>query len=48
LLASEARLASYVAIALGQVPQQHWFAMGRLLTTSNSHPTLILLERFDV
>jgi cellobiose phosphorylase len=34
LLASEARLASYVAIALGQVPQDHWFAMGRLLVPS--------------
>jgi hypothetical protein len=29
LLASEARLCSYVAIALGQVPQDHWFSMGR-------------------
>jgi hypothetical protein len=31
LLASEARLCSYVAIAQGQVPQDHWFALGRLL-----------------
>jgi len=28
LLASEARLASYVAIALGQVEQKHWFRLG--------------------
>ena len=32
LLASEARLASFVAIAKGLLPQQHWFALGRLLT----------------
>ena len=32
LLASEARLCSFVAIAQGQVPQEHWFALGRLLT----------------
>jgi len=35
LLASEARLCSYVAIALGQVPQDHWFSMGRLLVSSH-------------
>ncbi len=29
LLASEARLGSYVAIATGQVPQEHWFRLGR-------------------
>ena len=33
LLASEARLASFVAIAQGKLPQEHWFALGRLLTT---------------
>src|SRR6185369_12572354 len=32
LLASEARLASFVGIAKGDVPQQHWFRMGRALT----------------
>jgi cyclic beta-1,2-glucan synthetase len=26
---SEARLASFVAIAKGDVPQQHWFHLGR-------------------
>lgn len=41
LLASEARLCSYVAIALGQVPQDHWFSMGRLLVESWSGPILI-------
>ena len=28
-LASEARLASFLAIAVGQVPQDHWFRLGR-------------------
>jgi cyclic beta-1,2-glucan synthetase len=32
LLASEARLASFVAIAKGDVPVSHWFRMGRPLT----------------
>jgi len=32
LLASEARLASFVAIAKGDVPVSHWFRMGRALT----------------
>ena len=35
LLASEARLASFVAIAKGDVPQEHWFRMGRQLTSVN-------------
>jgi cyclic beta-1,2-glucan synthetase len=30
LLASEARLGSFVAIARGEVPMEHWFSMGRL------------------
>jgi cyclic beta-1,2-glucan synthetase len=41
LLASEARLCSYVAIALGQVPQDHWFSMGRLLVAARGEPILI-------
>jgi cellobiose phosphorylase len=41
LLASEARLASYVAIALGQVEQEHWFRLGRSLTSTSGTPTLI-------
>ncbi len=32
LLASEARLASFVAIAKGDVPPRHWFQLGRSLT----------------
>ncbi|HVU16902.1 MAG TPA: glucoamylase family protein [Candidatus Didemnitutus sp.] len=41
LLASEARLASYVAIALGQVPQDHWFSLGRLLVGARGRPILV-------
>jgi cellobiose phosphorylase len=41
LLASEARLCSYVTIAMGQVPQDHWFSMGRLLVASRGEPILI-------
>ncbi|NTV65676.1 MAG: DUF3131 domain-containing protein, partial [Oscillochloris sp.] len=32
LLASEARMSSFLAIARGDVPQEHWFRMGRGLT----------------
>ncbi|MGB6199321.1 MAG: glucoamylase family protein [Candidatus Acidiferrales bacterium] len=32
LLASEARLTSFVAIAKGEVPPSHWFRLGRALT----------------
>ncbi len=31
LLASEARIASFMAIAKGDVPQEHWFQLGRTL-----------------
>ncbi len=41
LLASEARLSSFVAIAQGQLPQENWFALGRLLTTATGKPTLL-------
>jgi cellobiose phosphorylase len=41
LLASEARFASFVAIAQGQLPQEHWFALGRLLTNAGGKPTLM-------
>jgi cellobiose phosphorylase len=41
LLASEARLASFVAIAQGQLPQENWFALGRLLTTSGGRSALL-------
>ncbi len=32
LLASEARLASFIAIAKGDVPARHWFQLGRAVT----------------
>jgi len=41
LLASEARLASYVAIAQNQVPESHWFALGRTLTRVAGRSTLV-------
>ncbi len=41
LLASEARLSSFVAIAQGRLPQEHWFALGRLLTSVNGENVLL-------
>ncbi|HEU5086252.1 MAG TPA: glucoamylase family protein, partial [Roseiflexaceae bacterium] len=41
LLASENRLASFVAIAKGDLPQEHWFHIGRTLTPVTPTPTLI-------
>ena len=32
LLASEARLTSFLAVARGVVPRKHWFQLGRLVT----------------
>jgi cellobiose phosphorylase len=41
LLASEARLSSFVTIAQGQLPQESWFALGRLLTVAGGEPILL-------
>jgi cellobiose phosphorylase len=41
LLASEARLASFVAIAQGQVPQESWFVLGRLLSSAGGRAILL-------
>jgi len=41
LLASEARLAVFVAIAQGQLPQESWFTLGRLLTSAGGEPILL-------
>ena len=41
LLASEARLASFILIAQDQLPQDHWFALGRQLTTHNGAMALL-------
>jgi cyclic beta-1,2-glucan synthetase len=41
LLASEARFSTFVGIAQGQLPQESWFALGRLLTTAGGEPILL-------
>ena len=41
LLASEARLCSFVAIAQGHLPQESWFALGRLRTSAGGEPILV-------
>jgi len=41
LLASEARLASFVAIAKGDVPARHWFRLGRAVTPVDRGSALI-------
>ncbi|MEW5983088.1 MAG: glucoamylase family protein [Acidobacteriota bacterium] len=41
LLASEARLSTFVAIAQGHLPQESWFALGRLLTSAAGEPVLL-------
>ncbi len=41
LLASEARLTTFVAIAQGKLPQQSWFALGRQLTNAGATPILL-------
>jgi len=41
LLASEARLASFLLVAGEQAPSEHWFALGRLLTEHDRQATLL-------
>ena len=41
LLASEARLASFVAIAKGDVPSRHWFRLGRPVTPVGNGAALV-------
>jgi cyclic beta-1,2-glucan synthetase len=41
LLASEARLASFLAIAKGDVPEAHWFHLGRSITNVHGAPVLL-------
>jgi cyclic beta-1,2-glucan synthetase len=41
LLASEARLASFIAIAKNDVPAQHWFRLGRAVTPVGNGAALI-------
>ncbi len=41
LLASEARLASFLAISKGDVPSSHWFHLGRSATAVRGAPVLL-------
>ncbi|MGB4592342.1 MAG: glucoamylase family protein [Coriobacteriia bacterium] len=41
MLASECRLASFVAIAKGDVPQEHWFRLGRPITQTDGGRALV-------
>ncbi|VTS01618.1 glycosyltransferase 36 : Cellobiose phosphorylase OS=Singulisphaera acidiphila (strain ATCC BAA-1392 / DSM 18658 / VKM B-2454 / MOB10) GN=Sinac_1249 PE=4 SV=1: Glycoamylase: CBM_X: Glyco_transf_36: GT36_AF: CBM_X: Glyco_transf_36: GT36_AF [Gemmata massiliana] len=41
LLASEAALTSFLAVARGVVPRKHWFQLGRLVTPVGGRPGLI-------
>ncbi|MCM2310227.1 MAG: protein ndvB [Steroidobacteraceae bacterium] len=41
LLASEARLASFVAIASGELPARHWFRLGRAVTPIHRGAALV-------
>ncbi|EPZ16054.1 NdvB [Thauera terpenica 58Eu] len=41
LLASEARLCNFVAIAQRALPQDSWFSLGRLLTGTGGEPALL-------
>ena len=41
LLASEARFTVFVGIAQGKLPQNSWFALGRLLTAQDGDPLLL-------
>jgi cyclic beta-1,2-glucan synthetase len=41
LLASEARIASFVAIAKGDIPQEAWFRLGRAHTRFHGEPVLL-------
>ncbi|PZF72683.1 GH36-type glycosyl hydrolase domain-containing protein [Taibaiella soli] len=41
LLASEARLCTFVAIAQGKLPEESWFALGRLLTNAGGAGVLL-------
>jgi len=41
LLASEARLTSYISIARGEISSEHWFRMGRALTVVDGYKGLV-------
>ncbi|MBC7383149.1 MAG: cyclic beta 1-2 glucan synthetase, partial [Bacteroidia bacterium] len=41
LLASEVRLCTFIGIAQGKLPEESWFALGRLLTNIHGSPALL-------
>jgi cellobiose phosphorylase len=41
LLAAEGRFSNFVGIAQGKLPQESWFALGRLLTSTGKKPVLV-------
>ncbi len=41
LLASEARIASFLSVAKGEIPQESWFMMGRAHVVDHGRPLLI-------
>ncbi|HEU5171828.1 MAG TPA: glucoamylase family protein [Gemmatimonadales bacterium] len=41
LLASEARLASFIAVAKNEIPVEHWFRLGRTLTHAAGETALV-------
>ncbi|MEX0858464.1 MAG: glucoamylase family protein [Balneolaceae bacterium] len=41
LLASEARIASYISIAKGEIPAEHWFRLSRRLTSLDRNEILL-------
>jgi cyclic beta-1,2-glucan synthetase len=41
LLASEARIASFIAIAKNEIPQENWIRLGRTLTIAGGHRVLL-------
>jgi len=41
LLASESRLCTFIGIAQGKLPEESWFALGRLLTNVDGEPILL-------
>ncbi|MBA4369987.1 MAG: hypothetical protein C0418_00200 [Coriobacteriaceae bacterium] len=41
MLASECRLASFLAVAKGDVPQDHWFRLGRPITRTDAGNALV-------
>ena len=41
MLASEARIATFIAVAKGEIPQQAWFKLGRTHTIAFNRPVLL-------